>query len=79
MSVNLSSGQKKVYTPFQMLLLSRLGRLQDAKDELDLEEKDDFMRTLANKGLYATYRECVDQGLEGEAKAIVRLKEKEST
>ena len=68
------SGSTQTYTPLQMHFLSRLERLNKAKYEIDsMGDEDPFMKRLVDRGLFATYRECVDEGVASEARHILRI------
>ena len=67
-------GSVQTYTPLQMHFLARLQRLRDAKQEIDqYGDSDPFMKKLVERGLFATYRECVDEGVAVEARHLLRI------
>ena len=64
----------KVYSPIQMHFLARLRRLDGVRDQLDsLPAHDPFMKKLVDRGLFATYRECMDEGVGPEAREILNI------
>jgi hypothetical protein len=68
------AGSAMQYTPLQMHFLSRLERLRNAKVEVDAYREDDpFMKRLVDRGLFATYRECIDEGVGAEARHLLHI------
>ena len=64
----------KVYSPIQMHFLARLRRLDGVRGQLDsLPARDPFMKKLVDRGLFATYRECMDEGVGPEARQILNI------
>ena len=64
----------KVYSPIQMHFLGRLRRLDGVRGQLDsLPVRDPFMKKLVDRGLFATYRECMDEGVGPEARQILNI------
>ena len=62
------------YTPLQMHFLARLERLDQVKRELEaMPEPDPFMHKLVGRGLFATYRECIDEGVGAEARHLLKI------
>jgi hypothetical protein len=60
--------------PLQSHFLARLTRLADTKREFDGGEvADPFMKRLLERGIFATYRECVEQGVGAEARHILHM------
>jgi hypothetical protein len=48
--------------------------LSDARHEIELtNDEDPFMKKLVDRGLFATYRECVDEGVATEARHILKI------
>jgi hypothetical protein len=67
-------GSAMQYTPLQAHFLTRLERLRNAKTEIDAYADDDpFMKRLVDRGLFATYRECIDEGVGAEARHILHI------
>ena len=67
-------GSIQVYSPLQMHFLARLKRLQDARREIDsVADADPFMKRLVDRGLFATYRECLDEGVGAEARHLLNI------
>ena len=67
-------GPVMAYTLLQAHFLSRLQRLSDAKNEIDQNHGEDpFMKRLVDRGMLATYRECVDEGVATEARHILKV------
>ena len=59
------------YSPIQVIFLLRLARLLRQRQEyLQLLSQDDWRMRLLNKAIYSTYCDCVDQGLNDDAKAL---------
>jgi hypothetical protein len=68
------AGSAMQYTPLQSHFLLRLERLRNAKMEIDAYSDDDpFMKRLVDRGLFATYRECIDEGVGAEARHILHI------
>ena len=68
------AGSAMQYTPLQAHFLTRLERLRNAKEEIDSYSDDDpFMKRLVDRGLFATYRECIDEGVGAEARHILHI------
>ena len=68
------AGSAMTYTPLQLHFLSRLERLRNAKAEIDTYTDDDpFMKRLVDRGLFATYRECIDEGVGAEARHVLHI------
>ena len=64
----------KVYSPIQAHFLARLRRLDGVRSQLgSLPAHDPFMKKLVDRGLFATYRECVDEGVGPEARQILNI------
>lgn len=62
------------YNALQTHFLSRLVRLAETKHEFDGGAvADPFMKRLLERGIFATYRECVEQGVGAEARHILRM------
>ncbi len=63
---------QKVYTPIQDHSLAYFKSMKSRRDsylqEPDMEET--FLRLL-DRALYSAYRDCVESGVEGEAKAVL--------
>ena len=69
-----SVGSTVAYNPLQVHFLSRLVRLADTKQEFDEGTlPDPFMKRLLERGIFATYRECVEQGVGAEARHILHM------
>ena len=72
--VTHDSRTAKAYSPVQMHFLARLRRLDGVRVQLDsLPAPDPFMKRLVDRGLFATYRECLDEGIGQEAREILRI------
>lgn len=70
----LDSRTAKVYSPTQMHFLARLRRLDGVRSQLDvLPARDPFMKKLVDRGLFATYRDCMDEGIGDEARQILNI------
>jgi hypothetical protein len=68
------AGSAMQYTPLQMHFLARLERLRNAKTEIDAySDEDPFMKRLVDRGLFATYRECMDEGVGAEARHLLHI------
>ena len=64
----------KAYSLIQMHFLARLRRLDGVRVQMSsLPGSDPFMKKLVDRGLFATYRECVDEGVGPEAKQILKI------
>ncbi len=64
----------KAYTPIQMHFLARLRRLDGVRGQLSgLPVHDPFMKKLVDRGPFATYRECMDEGVGAEARQILNI------
>ena len=62
------------YNPLQTHFLARLVRLAETKQEFDAgTAPDPFMKRLLERGIFATYRECVEQGVGQEARHILHM------
>ena len=62
------------YNPLQTHYLSRLVRLAETKQEFDEGTvADPFMKRLLERGIFATYRDCVEQGVGAEARHILHM------
>jgi len=68
------AGSSITYNQLQMHFLSRLVRLSETKHEFDDGPVcDPFMKRLLERGIFATYRECVEQGVGAEARHILHI------
>lgn len=68
------AGSAMAYSPLQVHFLARLQRLSDARTEIEMtNDEDPFMKKLVDRGLFATYRECVDEGVATEARHILKI------
>ena len=64
----------RAYSPLQMHFLARLQRLDDVRAQMGtMPDQDPFMAKLVGRGLFATYRECVDEGVGAEARHILKI------
>ncbi len=64
----------RAYSPLQMHFLARLQRLEDVRRQMEMiDGSDPFMKKLVGRGLFATYRECVDEGVGSEARVILKI------
>lgn len=64
----------KAYSLIQMHFLARLRRLDGVRLQLSSSPaRDPFMKKLVDRGLFATYRECMDEGVGPEAKQILKI------
>ncbi len=64
----------KAYSPIQMHFLARLRRLDGVRGQLDaLPARDPFMKKLVDRGIFATYRDCMDEGIGDEARQILNI------
>ena len=73
-STSLESQQQELrsYTELQRYYLLRIKRLQALLNEevVDAPEQE-FTRRLLTRGIYGTYRECVDEGIGDEALHVI--------
>ena len=64
----------KAYSPIQTYFLARLRRLQDMRSQIDsLPDHDPLAKKLVDRGLFATYLECMDESVGSEAKGILNI------
>ncbi|MEE8518517.1 MAG: hypothetical protein V3S98_05280 [Dehalococcoidia bacterium] len=64
----------RAYSPLQMHFLARLQRLDGVRVQMaSMPGQDPFMAKLVGRGLFATYRECVDEGIGAEARHILKI------
>ena len=64
----------RAYSPLQMHFLARLRRLDDVRKELrTTPDPDPFTKKLVEHGVFATYRECMDEGIGAEARHILKI------
>ncbi len=73
-STSLESQQQEVrsYTELQCHYLLRIRRLQGLlNEEVVYAPEEEFTRRLLVRGIYGTYRECVDEGIGDEALHII--------
>ena len=64
----------KAYSPIQMHFLARLRRLDGVRGQLDtLPARDPYMKKLVDRGIFATYRDCMDEGIGDEARQILNI------
>ncbi len=64
----------KAYSPIQMHFLARLRRLDGVRGQLDtLPARDPYMKKLVDRGIFATYRDCMDEGIGEEARQILNI------
>ncbi len=64
----------KAYSPIQMHFLARLRRLDGVRGQLDtVPASDPFMKKLVDRGIFATYRDCMDEGIGDEARQILNI------
>ena len=64
----------KAYSAIQVYFLARLRRLEGMRCQMDsLPAHDPFAKNLINRGLFATYRECMDEGVGAEARRILNV------
>ena len=60
------------YTPLQLHFLSRLEQLDRLRDEYEQSSQlDPFLLQLVKKAIYSTLRDCSDQEIEDEARAVL--------
>jgi hypothetical protein len=68
------AGSAMAYTPLRVHFLARLQRLSDARHEIGMtNDEDPFMKRLVDRGLFATYRECIDEGVTTEVRHILKI------
>ncbi|MBI4491620.1 MAG: hypothetical protein HY690_02370 [Chloroflexi bacterium] len=61
------------YAPIQLFFLMRLSWLQRQRREcINVLNANDWHMRLLNKALYSTYQDCVREGVEEEAKVVLR-------
>ena len=64
----------KAYSPIQIHFLARLRRLDGVRGQLDnVPANDPFMKKLVDRGIFATYRDCMDEGIGDEARQILNI------
>ena len=64
----------KAYSPIQMHFLARLRRLDGVRGQLDtVPASDPYMKKLVDRGIFATYRDCMDEGIGDEARQILNI------
>ena len=64
----------RTYTPLQVHFLSRLQELEQIRIQMDESPtQDPFTVKLVGRGLFATYHECIDQGVAEEARQILNM------
>ena len=64
----------KAYSPIQAYFLARLRRLEGMRCQMDSSPAHDpFAKKLVDRGLFATYRECMDAGVGSEARRILDI------
>ena len=62
------------YSPIQMHFLARLRRLDGVRGQLEtVPASDPFMKKLVDRGIFATYRDCMDEGIGDEARQILNI------
>lgn len=60
------------YTPLQLHFLSRLEQLDRLRDEYEQSSQPDpYLLQLVKKAIYSTLRDCSDQEIETEARAVL--------
>ena len=65
----------RTYSPMQMHFLARLQRLEEMRGQMEsLPGQDAFMKKHVGRGLFATYRECIDEGVGVEARQILKVR-----
>ena len=65
-------GSLKSYSPTQLHFLMRLSHLQKQRREtLNVLDSSDWRMRLIHKGLYSTYRDCVELGVGDEARLLM--------
>ena len=66
------SGSLRSYSPTQLHFLMRLSHLQKQRREtVNVLDASDWRMRLIHKGLYSTYRDCVELGVGDEAKMLM--------
>lgn len=64
----------KAYSAIHVYFLARLRRLEGMRCQMDsLPARDPFTKKLIDHGLFATYRECMDEGVGSEARRILNI------
>lgn len=64
-------GDRKPYSPVQLLFLLRLARLLRQRQEyLNVLVPEDWRLRLLNKATYSTYCDCLEQGIADDAKVL---------
>jgi hypothetical protein len=64
----------QAYSSLQMHFLARLERLDTVRREMaSVPDVDPFMKKLVERGLFATYGECMDEGVGVEARHILKI------
>ena len=64
----------KAYSPVQMHFLARLRRLEGVRGQLGTAPaRDPYMKKLVDRGIFATYRDCIDEGIGDEARQILNI------
>ena len=60
------------YTPLQLHFLSRLEQLDRLRDEYEQSSQpDQYLLQLVKKAIYSTLRDCSNQEIEDEARAVL--------
>ena len=60
------------YTPLQLHFLARLEQLNRLRDEYEQSpQPDPYLLQLVKKAIYSTLRDCADQEIEEEARAVL--------
>ena len=63
----------KVFTPLQVHFLNRLERLLALKNSYETDpHREKWVMDAINRAIYSTLRDCIEQGVGEEAKAIIR-------
>ncbi|MFQ5860684.1 MAG: hypothetical protein ACE5IG_03930 [Dehalococcoidia bacterium] len=71
--VGQEQGYLRTYSPYQMYLLTRLERLISLKNSYQADpSREEWLLKAVNRAIYATLRDCIEQGTGEEARAIVR-------
>ena len=66
-----------VYTPLQLHFLARLEQLERLRQEYEQSPAPDaFLLQVIKKAIYATLRDCEDQGIREEARAALHGEDK---
>lgn len=66
------AGTVHSYTPLQMHFLTRLADLVRKREALKEDsDHDEQLLRLCNRAIYATYRDCMETEVGGEARAIL--------